>query len=361
MKAFFLSFPCVSFAFQLLARNSRPGCIGIRQRKARRTAIAWRVAGAVKRDHNGPMSLSPFSSPRAAPEPLTFREARDRLLELEDDYHGARAAFSGRARASSTGRSNGSTPSLPRESMARRSPSKSSASGSRRGPSPNSPGIVASRQRPALARRQARRSPVDDAGRRSRTLGDDAGGDEARPRADPGDADAGPSRHRRPARAGPGEISGRAWGRCGEIRWACRRRRAHRGRRGAARLAALRHASGQPVLHPRRPDQSRRPDAALFHLGHDGALEARGAYACELSDRASLDMYGLGPESPATRISTFPRPAGPSTPGRASSRPGTRARPSWRSAMRFEPRAALDALVEHQVTVSARPRPCGGC
>ena len=40
------------------------------------------------------MSLSPFSSPRAAPEPLTFREARDRLLELSDDYHGARAAFS---------------------------------------------------------------------------------------------------------------------------------------------------------------------------------------------------------------------------------------------------------------------------
>ncbi len=40
------------------------------------------------------MSLAPFSSPRAAPEPLTFREARDRLLELSDDYHGARAAFS---------------------------------------------------------------------------------------------------------------------------------------------------------------------------------------------------------------------------------------------------------------------------
>jgi acetyl-CoA synthetase len=40
------------------------------------------------------MSLAPFSSPRAAPEPLTFREARDRLLELGGDYHGARAAFS---------------------------------------------------------------------------------------------------------------------------------------------------------------------------------------------------------------------------------------------------------------------------
>ena len=40
------------------------------------------------------MSLSPFSSPSAPPEPLTFREARDRLLELSDDYYGARAAFS---------------------------------------------------------------------------------------------------------------------------------------------------------------------------------------------------------------------------------------------------------------------------
>jgi acetyl-CoA synthetase len=39
------------------------------------------------------MSLPPFASPRAAPEPLTFREARDRLLELGQDYHGARAAF----------------------------------------------------------------------------------------------------------------------------------------------------------------------------------------------------------------------------------------------------------------------------
>jgi acetyl-CoA synthetase len=40
------------------------------------------------------MSLAPFSSAPAAPDPLTFREARDRLLELGHDYHGARAAFS---------------------------------------------------------------------------------------------------------------------------------------------------------------------------------------------------------------------------------------------------------------------------
>ena len=42
------------------------------------------------------MSLAPFSSAPsagAAKEPPTFREARDLLLELGDDYHGARAAF----------------------------------------------------------------------------------------------------------------------------------------------------------------------------------------------------------------------------------------------------------------------------
>ena len=51
-------------------------------------------AREAKRSHNGLMSLSPFSSAPAAREPLTFREARDRLLELSDDYYGARAAFS---------------------------------------------------------------------------------------------------------------------------------------------------------------------------------------------------------------------------------------------------------------------------
>ena len=39
------------------------------------------------------MSLAPFSTPPTSTEPPTFREARDLLLELHDDYHGARAAF----------------------------------------------------------------------------------------------------------------------------------------------------------------------------------------------------------------------------------------------------------------------------
>ena len=39
------------------------------------------------------MSLAPSPTPPASKEPPTFREARDLLLELHDDYHGARAAF----------------------------------------------------------------------------------------------------------------------------------------------------------------------------------------------------------------------------------------------------------------------------
>ena len=39
------------------------------------------------------MSQVSHSSPGAAKEPPAFREARDLLLELEHDYHGARAAF----------------------------------------------------------------------------------------------------------------------------------------------------------------------------------------------------------------------------------------------------------------------------
>jgi acetyl-CoA synthetase len=39
------------------------------------------------------MSRSPYSTPHASAEAPTFREARDLLLELSDDYHGARAAF----------------------------------------------------------------------------------------------------------------------------------------------------------------------------------------------------------------------------------------------------------------------------
>jgi acetyl-CoA synthetase len=39
------------------------------------------------------MSLAPFSTPGSSAESPTFREARDLLLELREDYHGAKAAF----------------------------------------------------------------------------------------------------------------------------------------------------------------------------------------------------------------------------------------------------------------------------
>ena len=64
-------------------------------------------------------------------------------------------------------------------------------------------------------------------------------------------------------------------------------------------------------------------------------------------------MYGLG-LSPATSISTFPRPVGPSTPGRASLRRGTPGRPSSRSPALRDARV-LDALVAHQATSFCAP------
>ena len=237
------------------------------------------------------MSLTPFSSPRASPEPLTFREARDRLLELSDDYHGARAAFSwprphefnwalewfdAELAAGEHGRK--TALKVIGERVETRTFAELAA------------GVVAARQRPARARRQARRPSPDDARRRSRIVGDDAGVDEARPRADPGDADAwakptsptGSSGARRNiwSRTAPTRRNSQ-----GSARASCASRSARRRPAGAptTRFSAAR------VLHARRPDQGRRPDAALFHLGHDGALEARRAHPRELSDRASLD------------------------------------------------------------------------
>ena len=46
-----------------------------------------------------------------------------------------------------------------------------------------------------------------------------------------------------------------------------------------------------------RTDAGRRSDAALFHLGHDGAAEARRAQPRELSDRPSLDDVRARPQA----------------------------------------------------------------
>ena len=128
------------------------------------------------------MSQVSHSSPGAAKEPPAFREARDLLLELEHDYHGARAAFVWPRPerfnwaldwfdAELAKGEHGARPALKilgdgvetlelRRAVAR---------------------LVAPRQRPARARRQARRSAAADARQRRALVGRDAGGDEARP------------------------------------------------------------------------------------------------------------------------------------------------------------------------------------
>ena len=196
------------------------------------------------------MSLAPFSSAPgvgAAKEPPTFREARDLLLSISTTITAPGPRSSGRGRCGSTGRSTGSTrnlrpatrPKIALKVIGDRVETRTFADLEHR--------IVASRQRTARARGQARRPALDDARRRARTVGDDARGDETRARADPGDADARGSRHRRQAGPGQCEISDHPRVRCGEIRRARGERRASRGRRGAAGLAPLRHASRRPV------------------------------------------------------------------------------------------------------------------
>ena len=94
----------------------------------------------------------------------------------------------------------------------------------------------------------------------------------------------------RPHRPRAGAPRRRALRRRGEVRRRARRLHADRGRRSGARvaglLARLRGAGG---VRPRRADPRRRHAAAVFHLRHDRAAEARRAHARVLSRRPSLD------------------------------------------------------------------------
>ena len=130
-------------------------------------------------------------------------------------------------------------------------------------------------------------------------LGGDAGGDEARRRGDPGLDAAQPERPRRPAARG---------------RRAVRRHRRGR-RRKFARLPARRLDAGSPSADaaaglarlpptPRRAgaftpdgaDPRRRSAAALLHLGHHRAAQARAAHAtCATRSGHLSTMYWLGP------------------------------------------------------------------
>ena len=309
------------------------------------------------------MSLAPFSSPRAAPEPLTFREARDRLLELSDDYYGARAAFSWPR----PHEFNWALEWFDAELAAGEHGRKDRAQGHRR------------------ARRDAdlRRSRALESSRLAnglRALGAKRGDRllmmlgvvpelwatmlasmklglvliPAMPTL--GQADIADRIERGQAKylvahgADAEKFAGLAEG-VERIAVGA----------GAARLAALRHAARQRSLHARRPHQSRRPDAPLFHLGHDRALEARRAHACELSDRASLDdvrardqarrrasqhfLARLGEARLVERFRALER-----------RRDHHRARLALRAA-----RGARCAGRASRSRCSARRRPCGGC
>ena len=156
-------------------------------------------------------SLAPEPARR---EPPTFREARDLLLELDDRYVAAKTTFVWPRPETFNWALDWFDAELAAgEHGARTALKVIGETVETRTFAELSRAVVAARQRPALARREARRPAPDDARRDAGAVGDDARRDEARPRAHSGDAAARRSRHRRPDRARPGEISGRARGR----------------------------------------------------------------------------------------------------------------------------------------------------
>ncbi len=146
------------------------------------------------------------------------------------------------------------------------------------------------RQRPARARGEARRPALVDARQCRAAVGVDARGDQARTRRHSRHHDACGRRHRGPALAGPGALRDCGRGGRAQVRGAGGRRDADRAGRRAAGLARIfRAAEGLRRLQPGRADAGRRSDAALLHVRHHRAAQARAAQPCELSDRPSLD------------------------------------------------------------------------
>ena len=175
----------------------------------------------------------------------------------------------------------------------------------------------------AGARRQARRPAAADARQRRAAVDRDAGGDEARSRRDPSDAATRRRGHRRPFRARTRPLCHRRSRRGRQIPRPWRGRRAHRGWRSGSPAG-----STTPAAEARRQFRARWRDAAddPLLLYFTSGTTARPKLV--LHSHASYPvghlstMFGLGLR-PATSTSTFPRPAGPSTPGRASLRRGT--------------------------------------
>ena len=148
----------------------------------------------------------------------------------------------------------------------------------------------------------------DDARRDEARRGGHPGHDRCSARADlrrPGRARRRPARRRRAPPTPASSTTCRATTRgsrsasrsTGWLRYARRRRR----RRAASR--------------PTAPTARRRPAAALLHLRHDRAAQARRAHPRRPTRSATCRRCTGSACSPATCTSTSPRPAGPSTPG----------------------------------------------
>ena len=121
-------------------------------------------------------------------------------------------------------------------------------------------------------------------------------------------------------------------------------------------------ADASETFRAGRADQGRRSDAAVFHLGHHGEAKTGAAQPAQLSRRRPVDDVLARACSRAMCISTFPRRAGPSMPGAASSRPGMPAPPcSWSISRASTPRDCSPPSAAAASPRCARRRRCGGC
>ena len=307
------------------------------------------------------MSLAPFSSPRAAPEPLTFREARDRLLELGQDYHGARAAFSWPRPHEfnwalewfdaelAAGEHGGKTAlkvigerveTRTFAELARESSSLANglrALGAKRGDRLLMMlGVVPELWATMLASMKLGLVLIPA----MPTLG----------HADIADRlERGQAKYLVAHGADAEKFAGLA--------------------ESVERIAIGETPSGWrsydallggELFHPDGPTKADDPMLLYFTSGTTARSKLVVHTHASYPIGHLSTMYGLG-SSPATRISTFPRPAGPSTPGRASSRPGTPARRSLRFACASSRARRSTRWSSTKSRCSARRRPSGGC
>ncbi len=284
---------------------------GRRQRRRRRDAARQACAGASTRPSTPPAmagwtfpGLSSTFRPRrrnnGARRMTTFKEARAFLLKHRTDYDTAVAGLSlARSGRRSTGRSTGSMRNSPAIPTARDRTALWIVDAGRHGDKAVLRGAVAplqpGRQLPARAGAEARRSSAAAARQCGAAVGDHAGGDEARRRRDPRDHAARRSDElQRPAR--PRQRQGWWWRR--RIRSRSSQASAATGSGSIVVSATSKHDGWLAVrgrgqrsghIHAGWPDQRRRSDAALFHLGHHGEAEAGAAQPAQLSGRRAVD------------------------------------------------------------------------